>query len=334
MDKELAVAILNWNGYDHLKTYLPSVVAHSDQANIYVIDNASTDDSVDLIKKDFPTVKLIINQENGGYAKGYNDGLKSIKEKYLVLLNSDVEVTSNWISPVLDLMNSDESICIAQPKLLAHTQKDEFEYAGAAGGFIDYLGYPFCQGRIFQQMEKDEGQYSENKEIFWASGACMFIKNQTFQDLGGFDERYFAHMEEIDLCWRAKNIGYKVYYCATSTVYHLGGGTMNSGNPRKTFLNFRNSLITLKKNDRSGYTTLKLFIRMSLDALAFVKLIMDNGWSHALSIPKAHIAFYKSRTSKSKMNDPNLTAIYNGSIVWEHFFRKRKKFSQLKKGFS
>ncbi len=334
MEKAVAVAILNWNGFDHLNSYLPSVLEHSNEANIYVIDNASTDNSIQLIKDKFPDVKLIINSENGGYAKGYNDGLSSIKEEYLILLNSDVEVTENWIKPVIDLMTSNKDISIAQPKLLAHSMKDEFEYAGAAGGFIDYLGYPFCQGRIFQKMEKDHGQYNENKEIFWASGACMFIKRSVFEELGGFDERYFAHMEEIDLCWRAKNLGHKVYYCAESTVYHLGGGTMNSGNPRKTFLNFRNSLITLKKNDSSGFTSLKLFMRLVLDAFAFIKLLIDNGWSHAVAIPKAHFSFYKSSTKKSKVNDPNLSAIYNGSIVWDHFILGLKKFDQLKKGFS
>lgn len=334
MKHEVAVAILNWNGFEHLKTYLPSVIEHSLNAKVYVIDNDSTDGSLALLKSEFPSVELIINHKNGGYAKGYNDGLKSIDEEFLILLNSDVEVTPNWIEPVVDLMKSDDKIAIAQPKLLAHLQKDEFEYAGAAGGFIDFLGYPFCQGRMFLEMEKDHAQYNQSREIFWASGACMFIRNSVFKEMEGFDERFFAHMEEIDLCWRAKNVDYKVFYCAESTVYHLGGGTMNAGNPRKTFLNFRNSLITLKKNDSSGFTGFKLFIRMSLDALAFVKLFMDNGWNHAVAIPKAHIAFYKTKSKKSKKENPNLTAIYKGSIVWEHFFKGKKKFSQLKKGFS
>lgn len=334
MKKEVAVAILNWNGVEHLKTFLPSVVKHSQEAYIYLIDNASTDDSVKLIRQEFPEVKLILNQENGGFAKGYNEGLKSIQEEFLILLNSDVEVSANWITPTLDLIKSDAKIAIAQPKLLAYMQKDEFEYAGAAGGFIDILGYPFCQGRLFQSMEKDEGQYDESREVFWASGACMFIRKPLFDKLGGFDERYFAHMEEIDLCWRAKNVGYKVMYCAKSTVYHLGGGTMNTSNPRKTFLNFRNSLLTLSKNDRSGWTGLKIFLRLILDGLAYVKLLMDNGPSHANAIIKAHFAFYAMKKDKSQVKEPNLSAIYKGSIVWEYFFKGRKYFGQLKKAFN
>ena len=334
MDKKVAVAILNWNGVEHLRTYLPSVVKHSSSANIYMIDNCSTDDSVEMVKREFPTVKIILNIENGGYAKGYNDGLKEIFEEFLILLNSDVEVTEGWIESVINLMESDAKIAIAQPKLLSYMEKDKFEYAGAGGGYLDFLGYPFCQGRIFQEMEKDNGQYDEVKEIFWASGACMFIRNSLFNELGGFDERYFAHMEEIDLCWRAKNVGYKVYYCPESTVYHLGGGTMNAGNPRKTFLNFRNSLITLKKNDQSGFTTLKILLRLVLDGLAFGKLLLDNGLKHAMAIPQAHFAFYQTKSEKSLVDKANHTATYKGSIGYEHFFRGRKKFSQLKKSFN
>lgn len=334
MDNSVAVAILNWNGYEHLKSFLPSVVSHSKEATIYVIDNASTDESVSLIKSEFPTVQLIINRENGGYAKGYNDGLQSVQEEFVILLNSDVEVTPNWISPVIQLMQSDAQIGIAQPKLLDYTYRTKFEYAGAAGGFIDYLGYPFCQGRLFQDLEEDNGQYNQNRELFWASGACLFIRNSLFKKMGGFDESYFAHMEEIDLCWRSKNVGYKVYYCAKSVVYHLGGGTLSAGNPRKTFLNFRNSLITLKKNDRSGFTYLKLFARLLLDGLAFIKLLIENGWNHAISIPKAHFSFYSSNIVKSEYQNANLTNIYKGSIVIDYFLKGKKKFLQLKKGFS
>lgn len=334
MEKEVAVVILNWNGSKHLQTFLPSVVENSKSSTVYVIDNASSDNSIEVLQTEFPSVKIIHNEENGGFAKGYNDGLKHIQEEFLILLNSDVEVSPGWIDSVIQLMKSDSKIAIAQPKILSYLEKNKFEYAGAAGGYIDRLGYPFCSGRIFQEMEEDHGQYNTSKEVFWASGACMFIRNSVFQELGGFDERYFAHMEEIDLCWRAKNIGYKAYYCAESTVYHLGGGTLNNANPRKTFLNFRNSLITLKKNDQSGYTSLKVFIRLLLDGLAFVKILFESGPAHAFVILKAHFSFYGMQVRKSKVDSPNLSSIYKGIIVVDHFLRGKKKFSQLKKGFS
>jgi GT2 family glycosyltransferase len=334
MERNVAVAILNWNGREHLRTYLPSVVQHSQNAVIYVIDNNSTDDSIAILEREFPSVKVIKNRKNTGFAGGYNEGLRSIKEDYYILLNSDVEVSPNWISPIIELMQKDPSISIAQPKILSYREKNKFEYAGAAGGFIDYLGYPFCRGRIFQEVEEDKGQYNDTTEVFWATGACMFIRSELFWDLGGFDDRYFAHMEEIDLCWRAKNLGHKVYYCGKSEVFHLGGGTINNTNPRKTFLNFRNSLITLKKNDRSGFSSLKILYRLLLDGLAFLKLMVDNGPSHAFAILKAHISFYGFRIKKSKVDHPNKYGIYQGSIVYDHFLKGNKQFHQLKKGFN
>lgn len=334
MEKAVAVAILNWNGREHLRTYLPSVVEHSENAVVYVIDNDSTDDSLEVLKNEFPSVKIIKNSNNNGFAGGYNEGLRSIQEDYYILLNSDVEVSPNWISPIIKLMEEDESISIAQPKILSYREKHKFEYAGAAGGFIDYLGYPFCRGRIFQEVEEDKGQYNDITEVFWATGACMFIRSALFWDLGGFDERYFAHMEEIDLCWRAKNLGHKVYYCGESEVFHLGGGTINNTNPRKTFLNFRNSLVTLKKNDRSGFSSLKILYRLLLDGLAFLKLMTDNGPSHAFAVLKAHISFYGFRIKKSKVERPNHYGIYQGSIVYDHFIKRNRKFHQLKKGFN
>jgi len=334
MERTVAVAILNWNGREHLRTYLPSVIAHSGEAVIYVIDNASSDDSLDVLGREFPSIKIIQNSSNTGFAGGYNEGLKSISEEYYVLLNSDVEVSANWIKPVIDLMESDSKISIAQPKILSYREKNKFEYAGAAGGYIDYLGYPFCRGRIFQQMEVDKGQYDENTEVFWATGACMFIRSKLFWQLEGFDDRYFAHMEEIDLCWRAKNIGQKVYYCGQSKVFHLGGGTINNTNPRKTFLNFRNSLITLKKNDQSGFSSLKILYRLLLDGLAFIKLMVDNGPTHAFAILKAHFSFYGFKIKKSKVDGPNQYGIYQGSIVYDRFLKGKKRFDQLKKGFN
>lgn len=330
MKPSVAVVILNWNGRKHLETYLPSVVKHSGDAVIYLADNASTDDSVTFTKEHFPSVKFIINETNGGFAKGYNDALKDLSEDYFVLLNSDVEVTPNWIPPVIELLETKENVCIAQPKIKAYLNKEEFEYAGAAGGFIDYLGYPFCQGRIFDSIEKDYGQYNTSREVFWATGACMFIKASIFKQLGGFDERYFAHMEEIDLCWRAKNMGYSVFYVAESTVYHLGGGTMNNTNPRKTFLNFRNSLMTLYKNDQSNFRLFKLFLRMVLDGVAFFKLLISSGPKHAFAILQAHFSFYKMEKIRSSVENPNLAGISTSSIVWMHYLRGVKKYSQLK----
>jgi len=330
MSPSVAVVILNWNGRRHLETYLPSVVKYSDVATVYLADNNSTDDSIAFTKKNYPSIKFIINESNGGFAKGYNDALKDLKEDYFVLLNSDVEVTPNWIAPVIKKLESIENVCIAQPKIKSYLKKDEFEYAGAAGGFIDFLGYPFCQGRIFDSIEKDIGQYDTSREVFWATGACMFIKASLFKQLGGFDERYFAHMEEIDLCWRAKNLGYSVYYVAESTVYHLGGGTMKNTNPRKTFLNFRNSLMTLYKNDQSNYRLFKIFLRLLLDGLAFVKLLISSGPQHAFAILQAHFSFYKMKKIRSNAESPNSKGILKTSIVWSHYAKRITRFSQLK----
>lgn len=330
MNPSVAVVILNWNGRKHLETFLPSVVQHSTNATVYVADNASTDDSIEFVKSQYPSIQIILNKENGGFAKGYNDALAHLHEDYFILLNSDVEVTENWIEPVIELMEQSEKTVIAQPKLRSYLEKDKFEYAGAAGGFIDYLGYPFCRGRIFQHMEVDTGQYDDVKEIFWATGACMFIKSSVFKALEGFDEGYFAHMEEIDLCWRAKNLGYSVFYQPLSTVYHLGGGTMQNTNPRKTFLNFRNSLLTLYKNDYSGFRMLKLLLRLKLDAIAFVKLLFESGLKHAIAIPKAHWSFYGMKKQRSKKSNANLKGVYGSSIVLSFYLLGKKTFHQLK----
>lgn len=324
-----AVVILNWNGKEHLKTFLPSVVANSKAATIYVADNNSSDDSVAFVQENYPQIKIIQNQENTGFAQGYNEALKDLKEDYFVLLNSDVEVSSNWLEPVLSFMDQNQ-VSIAQPKILSYREKNKFEYAGAGGGFIDYLGYPFCQGRIFQSMEEDLGQYDEIKEVFWATGACLFIKASTFREVNGFDGRYFAHMEEIDLCWRAKNLGHKVYYVPSSKVYHLGGGTMQNSNPRKTYLNFRNSLLTLYKNDSSPYTGLKILIRLVLDGLAFVKLFIESGPKHGFAILHAHFSFYAMKKKRPIRSKVNLTGMYGKSIVLQYFLKGKKRYAQLK----
>ncbi len=327
---DVALVILNYNGKNHLETYLPSVIAYSKESNIYVADNASTDDSLEFLKQHYPQIKIIVNESNGGYAQGYNEALKDLKESYFILLNSDVAVTENWIAPIIQFFESHPSVGIAQPKILDDKKKSHFEYAGAAGGFIDFLGYPFCQGRIFQELEEDRGQYNEAKPIFWATGACMFIRSSLFKELGGFDSRYFAHMEEIDLCWRAKHRGQEVYYLPESTVYHLGGGTMKNSNPRKTFLNFRNSLLTLHKNDASNFTRSKIFVRLILDGLAFVKLLFESGLSHAMAIPKAHFSFYGMKKFKTVDRKKDVNGIVKSSIVWSFYAKGVKRFSHLK----
>ena len=231
---DVAIAILNWNGKNWLEKFLPSVISHSENNDIYIIDNASTDDSVAFLKLNFPQVKIIQNTENHGFAGGYNEGLKKIKADIYCLLNSDVEVTENWLNPVVDLFQKDLNISAVQPKILDFNRKNFFEFAGAAGGFIDNLGYPYCRGRIFDEIEEDKGQYDDETEIFWASGCCLFIRSADFWKQNGFYERFFAHQEEIDLCWRLKNDGKKIFYTGKSTIYHVGGGTLNKQSEQKT----------------------------------------------------------------------------------------------------
>jgi GT2 family glycosyltransferase len=247
-EKKIAVVILNWNGAKLLHQFLPSIVSFSDEATIYVADNASTDTSIEVLKSEFPSIKIIQNDGNYGFAKGYNVALQNVEEEYYALVNSDIEVTENWLAPILSLFENDKETAIIQPKLLDFKNKEKFEYAGAAGGFIDKYGYPFCRGRIFETVEFDNHQYDDEREIFWASGACFFIRKEIYRKLNGFDDDFFAHQEEIDLCWRAFNLGYKTKYTSKSVVYHVGGATLNEGNPKKTYLNFRNSLLMLVKN--------------------------------------------------------------------------------------
>ena len=330
-----AVVILNFNGKNWLEEFLPSVTANSDEADIYVIDNASSDDSVPFLKDKFPQINIIENELNYWFAGGYNEGLKKITADYYILLNSDVEVTENWITPVIQLLESDENIVAAQPKILAYHNRQYFEHAGAGGGMIDKNGYPFCRGRIFDRVEKDEGQYDDTTEIFWASGACLFIKAKSFHEFGGFDASYLAHMEEIDLCWRMKNSGKKIMYCGSSSVYHVGGGTLNYINPQKTFLNFRNSLFTLYKNLDKGLF-IKILTRLFLDGIAGTKFLFSGKIRHIGSILKAHFDFYKKishlKTERKQMTFKSFTGMkgmYTKNIVWQHFGRKKKTFRDL-----
>jgi GT2 family glycosyltransferase len=263
---KIAVVILNWNGKKFLEQFLPNVLEHSaDRAEVIIADNASTDDSVEFLKQNYPHIRLIQNAENGGFSKGYNDALKHVEADYFVLLNSDIEVTPNWIQPVINLMESDKNIVVCQPKIRSYYEREKFEYAGAAGGFMDRFGYPFCRGRIFETIETDHGQYDDVCEVFWATGAAMFVKAPIYREFGGLDEDFFAHMEEIDFCWRVKNAGYKVMYCPDSTIYHIGGGTLPKHSPRKTYLNFRNNLSLLYKNLYSTELFFVFFVRSFLD---------------------------------------------------------------------
>ena len=288
---KLAIVILNWNGQKLLEQFLPSVIKYSKEAIIYIADNASTDDSIDFLKDEHPSINIIQNKNNGGYAKGYNDALKNIEADVFCLLNNDVEVTKNWLTPIIETFNDKAHTAIIQPKLLDYKNKDYFEYAGAAGGFIDKYGYPYCRGRIFNTLEKDIGQYNDNAEIFWASGACLFIRSHVFNELHGFDEHFFAHMEEIDLCWRAKNLGYSIHYVSKSEVYHVGGATLSALNSKKTFLNFRNSLFTITKNAKGNLFSI-LLVRLFLDGIAAFKFLFELKPKHVFAILKAHLNFY------------------------------------------
>ena len=322
--KKIAVVILNWNGAKLLGQFLPSVIKYSDQASVYVIDNASTDNSVTILQTRFPSVKIIQNDENFGFAKGYNIGLQFIEEEYYALVNSDIEVTENWLVPILSAFDNEPTTGIIQPKILDYNRKEYFEYAGAAGGFIDQFGYPFCRGRIFHTLEKDNGKYDDTIAIFWASGACFFIRKEIYRKLNGFDNDFFAHQEEIDLCWRAFNSGYRSKYISKSVVYHVGAATLHESNPKKTFLNFRNSLLMLTKNLPENKLVSILFMRLILDGLAGVQFIFKGKFSHCWAILKAHFVFYSliNKTLK-KRKAPQLKNYYHcRSIVYKYFIKK------------
>lgn len=331
---KVAVVILNWNGRDYLEQFLPSVVKNSpDYAQIIVADNASTDDSVSFLKEKYPQIEIIINKENGGYAKGYNDALKLIKAEYYILLNSDIEVSKNWIEPIIDFMDKNPNVAACQPKILDFHRKSYFEYAGAGGGFIDKYAYPFCRGRIFQELEQDNGQYNDVKEVFWASGACMFVRAEIFHQLNGLDNDFFAHMEEIDFCWRAKNNDFQIYYHPESVVYHVGGGTLHKSNPRKTYLNFRNNFYLLYKNLEKNQLFLVFAWRLILDGIAGLKFLLDGNWKDAFAVIKAHYHFYAAigslKEKRKHLKHKKVNQIYQRNIVYEHFIKKINSFNQL-----
>ncbi|MDR0227905.1 MAG: glycosyltransferase family 2 protein [Flavobacteriaceae bacterium] len=329
--KDFAIVILNWNGEKLLGQFLPSIVEHSQDAAIYVIDNASTDNSITILKSQFPTVHIIQNKDNYGYAGGYNKGLQTIEEPYLVLVNSDIEVTANWLAPVHNIFETQPKTAIVQPKILDFKNKTHFEYAGAAGGFIDKYGFPFCRGRIFDTVEEDYGQYDDETTIFWASGACFFIRNEVFRQLNGFDNNFFAHQEEIDLCWRAQNEGYVIKYTGQSTVYHVGGATLGYYSAQKTYLNFRNSLMMMNKNLPTKGKSSTIFIRLCLDGIAGVRYFLTLKPKHCFAIVHAHFGFYKrlkkcqSVPSKTKINN----YFHIKSIVFLYFRHRKKVYSEI-----
>ncbi|RAV27842.1 glycosyltransferase family 2 protein [Sinomicrobium soli] len=329
-----AIVILNWNGRSLLEKFIPSVLKHSGGADIYVADNASTDDSVTYLNAAYPQVKIIRNKENGGFARGYNEALRHIDADIYCLLNSDVEVTPDWLAPALEIFRTREDIGIIQPKILDYHRKDTFEYAGAAGGFVDMLGYPFCRGRLFQTLEQDTGQYDDTCEIFWATGACMFIRSKVFHALDGFDEDYFAHQEEIDLCWRARNRGYRILYTGKSHIYHVGGATLSNMNPRKTFLNFRNSLFSLTKNAPAAHIFPLVFARLLLDGIAGIRFVFQLKFSHCLAVVKAHFSYYYNlKKMLKKRSRGNKTGHYYviKSIVWAYYIANVRVYPRLVK---
>ena len=329
---KVAIVILNWNGKKILEQFLPSVVEFSEEATIYVADNASTDKSIPYLKEKFNKVTIIQNKTNGGYAKGYNDALKNVTEDLLVLLNNDVKVTQNWLQPIINEFKRDDSLIAAQPKILDFNNKRYFEYAGAGGGFIDQLGYPYCRGRIFNTIEKDKGQYNDINKIFWASGACFIVRSNEFKELNGFDENFFAHQEEIDLCWRIQQNGGIIKYIGNSTVYHVGGATLSNINPTKTFYNFRNSLLMLVKNIKSSKVWIILFIRLLMDGIAGLHFLIQGKWKHTLAIIKAHFSFYSllpRYINKEYKIRKEIKYYHIKSIVWNYFIRKNRIFKEL-----
>jgi len=337
MNTKLAVVILNWNGKKYLEQFLPSVVENttSNDTEIWIADNGSTDKSIDFVKQNYPTVKILQLDKNYGFAGGYNRALQKIKADFFVLLNSDVEVTKNWTKPVIEFMSQNPNIAAVQPKILAYYDKKRFEYAGAAGGFIDKFGYPFCRGRILDTYEFDDGQYNDTTDIFWATGACLFIRANDFLE-NLFDDDFFAHMEEIDLCWRLKNKGKRIVYFPNSVVYHVGGGTLPVNSPNKLYLNYRNNLLLLYKNLHKDKFANILITRMLLDGISAIVYLIKFQFSYFGAVLKAHKHFYKmlkkfkaKRKELIKYNKITHKEIYKKSIVFDYFFRKKRKFSEL-----
>ena len=340
MDK-LAIVILNYNGRGFLEQFLPVVLQYADNQPVYVADNGSTDDSLTMLRANFPAVRLIELAVNSGYAGGYNTALDAVRKQfggaeYYCLLNSDVEVTPGWIAPILTLLDNNPQIAACQPKIRDFNRRDYFEHAGAAGGFLDWLGYVFCRGRVFATFERDLGQYDDDRPVFWATGACLFVRAAVFQQTGGFDAAFFAHMEEIDWCWRVQRAGYQVYACGQSVVYHVGGGTLAKANPHKTFLNYRNSLFMLYKNwPADGWLWPRILLRLVLDGLSSLLFLTVGQWRDIVAIVQAHFAFYghlpvlirQRRELQQGLNKD--VPLASQSVVWAYFKEGKKTFGEL-----
>ena len=334
---KVAIVILNWNGQKYLEQFLPSIIKHSTGSfvKVYVVDNGSSDNSVCLLRKKFPQISLILFDQNYGFTGGYNRALEQIEARYFVILNSDVEVTANWLHPIIQFMDENEDVAACQPKIRSYAKKDYFEYAGGAGGFIDKYGYPFCRGRILNTIEKDKEQYNDVREIFWATGACMFIRTDLFKAAGGFDEDFFAHMEEIDLCWRLKNKGYKIFFYPDSMVYHVGGGALPNNSPYKLYLNYRNNLFLLYKNLNSSQLFRTLFKRLILDGISAGLYLTGFKFSSFRAVLKAHVSFFKQvpkmrkKRNKKQLKLEQIKEIYPRSIVFDYFVKKRHYFRNL-----
>ncbi len=337
---KVAIVILNWNGRHFLEKYLPSVVKNSNtikDCEVVLVDNNSSDDSVEFMKSHFSELRLICFDKNHGFAGGYKKALKLIEAEYFVLLNSDVEVTPKWIEPVIQLFESDASVGAAMPKIKSFTSKEYFEYSGAAGGYIDKYGFPFCRGRILSNIEADTGQYDDEREVFWATGACLFVRSNVYFEAGGLDDDFFAHMEEIDLCWRIKKCGYKIMMTPKSVIYHVGGGTLPNNTPRKLFYNYRNSLYLLFKNLPQGKLIPVLFTRLCLDCMSAAIYLLRFSFAFFFTVLKAHIAFYgslpslirKRRDILRKTKPNHVGCIYPKSIVFSFFVKRKKIFTQL-----
>jgi GT2 family glycosyltransferase len=332
----IAIVILNWNGRKYLEKFLPSVLASiSANTNIVIVDNGSTDDSISFLETKYPDIHIIRFTENYGFAKGYNEALKQVDADYYVILNSDVEVQTGWLQPMFALLESDSTIAACQPKILSFHNKKMFEYAGAAGGWLDKYGYPFSKGRIFDVCEEDNGQYDQCEPIFWASGAALFIRSSVFHQLKGFDEYFFAHQEEIDLCWRIQLAGYKIYSCPSSVVYHVGGGTLPRGNSLKTYLNFRNNKIMMSKNLPLSKKLWIMPVRNFLDAVSAWKGLLSGDGGYFIAIIRAQVAFikwwlfYQKKSVFPVTKKANLAGYLQKNIVWQHFAKKKKLFSEI-----
>jgi GT2 family glycosyltransferase len=328
---KLAIVILNWNGQKYLSQFLPAILnCAPSYSEIIIADNASTDNSVAFLEKEYPTIRIIKNNKNEGFSKGYNYALKQLEAEYYCLLNSDIEVSENWVEPIIALLDEDPEVAVVQPKILSFMQRDKFEYAGASGGFLDYLGYPFCRGRVFENLEKDNGQYDNAIEVFWATGAAMFVRSGIFHELNGLDEDFFAHMEEIDFCWRVKNLGYKVMVEPKSLIYHIGGGTLPKNNSKKTYLNFRNNLFLLIKNLPNQKLFSVFLVRFPLDQVAALFFLFQGHFNDAWAVLRAQLSFLrqfrKMKRKRANINPQVYKQTFQESIVFNNYIMKNTKF--------